>query len=76
MGFEVRRLIRLAVDRAFFAVREEVENTGKLGRIYNMVQHPTIGPPFLDETTVVDASITVSRARTKRVLTGGLVISA
>ena len=55
-GFEVRRLIRLAVDRAFFAVREEVENTGKLGRIYNMVQHPTIGPTFLDETTVVDAN--------------------
>ena len=32
-GFESRRLIRLAVDRAFVAVREEVENNGKLGRI-------------------------------------------
>jgi len=42
--------------RAFLTVREEVENTGKIGRIYNMVQHPTIGPPFLDETTVVDAN--------------------
>ena len=52
----VRRVIRLAVDRAFFTVCEEVENIGKLGRIYNMVQHPTIGPPFLDETTVVDSN--------------------
>ena len=52
----VRRVMRLAVDRAFFTVREEVENIGKLGRIYNMVQHPTIGPPFLDETTVVDSN--------------------
>ena len=55
-GFEVKRLIRLSAKHAFFTVREEVTNTNKLGRIYNMVQHPTIGPPFLDETTVVDAN--------------------
>ena len=55
-GFEVRRWLRLAKDRALLTVREEVENTGPLGRMYNMVQHPTIGPPFLDETTVVDAN--------------------
>ena len=55
-GLRVRRWIRLEEKRAFFTVREEVTNTGKLGRIYNMVQHPTIGPPFLDETTVVDAN--------------------
>ena len=55
-GFAVRRWLRLAKDRALLTVREEVENTGALGRMYNMVQHPTIGPPFLDETTVVDAN--------------------
>jgi len=55
-NFEVRRLIRLAEEAAFLTVREEIENKGKLGRIYNAVQHPTIGPPFLDETTVVDAN--------------------
>ena len=37
-------------------MREQVTNTNKLGRVYNMVQHPTIGPPFLDETTVIDAN--------------------
>ena len=39
-GFEVRRWLRLAKDRALLTVREEVENTGALGRMYNMVQHP------------------------------------
>ncbi len=55
-GFAVRRWLRLAKDRALLSVREEVQNTGALGRLYNMVQHPTIGPPFLDETTVVDSN--------------------
>lgn len=55
-GLEVRRRIALSAKEAFFTVREEVTNTGKLGRIYNMVQHPTIAPPFLDETTAVDAN--------------------
>ncbi len=55
-GFKVKRLIKLSDSDAFFTVREEVTNTNKLGRIYNMVQHPTIAPPFLDETTVVDAN--------------------
>ena len=53
-GMHVRRIVRLA--GAHFSVREEVTNNNALGRIYNMVQHPTIGPPFLDESTVVDAN--------------------
>ncbi|NKB66494.1 MAG: hypothetical protein GKR89_05495 [Candidatus Latescibacteria bacterium] len=55
-GLQVERSIRLAQKGAFFTVREEVTNTNPLGRVYNIVQHPTIGPPFLDETTVVDAN--------------------
>lgn len=55
-GLKVHRVIEMAADRALFVVREEVTNINKLGRIYNMVQHPTIGPPFLDESTVVDAN--------------------
>src|SRR5207237_1573042 len=37
-------------------VSETVTNLDKLGRIYNMVQHATIGPPFLDESTVVESN--------------------
>ena len=38
------------------AVREEITNENPLGRIFNAVQHPTIGPPFLDATTLVDCN--------------------
>ena len=56
-GFDVRRTVRLADGGvALFTVSETVTNRNKLGRVYNMVQHPTIGPPFLDESTVVDAN--------------------
>ncbi|MBZ5593303.1 MAG: hypothetical protein LAP39_13760 [Acidobacteriia bacterium] len=55
-GFEVTRRMRLSDNAALLRVSESVTNTGKLGRVYNMVQHPSIAPPFLDETTVVDAN--------------------
>jgi hypothetical protein len=55
-GLEVRRTVRLSETIAMFSVSETVINRNKLGRIYNMVQHATIGPPFLDETTVVDSN--------------------
>ncbi len=55
-GLKVSRSIRMAQDQAIFAVAEAVTNTRHLGRVYNIVQHPTIGPPFLDESTRVDAN--------------------
>ena len=55
-GLSVRRTIRMSEKEAVFSVREEIRNENALGRIYNMVQHPTVGPPFLDESTVVDCS--------------------
>ncbi|MEE3259245.1 MAG: hypothetical protein VX293_08540 [Candidatus Latescibacterota bacterium] len=55
-GLKVTRSIRMAENQAVFTVSEAVTNTRHLGRIYNIVQHPTIGPPFLDESTVVDAN--------------------
>jgi hypothetical protein len=55
-GLEVRRTVGLSQSAAVFTVSETVTNRNKLGRVYNMVQHATLGPPFLDETTVVDAN--------------------
>jgi hypothetical protein len=55
-GLSVRRIIRLSANQAVFTVREEVTNENPIGRIYNMVQHPTIAPPFLDENTLVDCN--------------------
>lgn len=54
-GLEVKRQIRMSETAALVVVREEVTNRNHLGRIFNMVQHPTIGPPFLDVRTQVDA---------------------
>ena len=54
--FSVRRSFRMSSKAAVFMVREEITNLNALGRIYNAVQHPTIGPPFLDESTVVDCN--------------------
>lgn len=53
-GLEVMR--RAKLTGAVLTVTESVTNRNKLGRPYNLVQHPTIGPPFLDETTLVDAN--------------------
>lgn len=55
-------MAKLAVKRTVHfegtaaVVTESVTNENPLGRVYNFVQHPTIAPPFLDETTVVDAN--------------------
>jgi hypothetical protein len=55
-GLEVRRTVRVATHAPVFTVVETVTNRNKLGRLYNMVQHPTIGPPFLDDSVVIDAN--------------------
>jgi hypothetical protein len=55
-GLEVKRTIELAAKGSWFKVTEEVTNRNQLGRIFNFVQHPSIGPPFLDETVVVDSN--------------------
>ena len=56
-GLSIRRTMRLAQEAAVLEVVETATNDNKLGRIYNLVQHPTIGAPFLDETTEVDANV-------------------
>jgi hypothetical protein len=55
-GLAVTRRARIHPSQALLMVTESVTNQNKLGRPYNMVQHPTIGPPFLDASVVVDAN--------------------
>ncbi len=55
-GLHVRRRARMIGDAAVLHVEETVTNKNKMGKVYNMVQHPTIGPPFLDEQTMVDSN--------------------
>ena len=53
---KVQRTMRLDENQAVLVVRKHVTNVGKLGRIYNMVQHPSIASPFLDPATIVDSN--------------------
>ncbi|MBL8294796.1 MAG: hypothetical protein JNN08_23325 [Bryobacterales bacterium] len=53
-NLEIHRTVNL--QGAIVSVTETVKNIGPLGRVYNLVQHPSIAPPFLDETTVVDSN--------------------
>ena len=55
-GLSVRRVVRMSRANLVFRVREEVTNENALGRIFNIVQHPTIAPPFLDEKTIVNCN--------------------
>lgn len=62
-GLAVERSVWLAPEGSWFQVRETVTNQNKLGRVYNMVQHPSIGPPFLDASVLVDSNAARGFAR-------------
>src|SRR4029079_13787763 len=55
-GLSVRRVIRMSRQDLTFNVREEITNDNALGRVFNIVQHPTIAPPFLDDKTIVNCN--------------------
>jgi hypothetical protein len=57
-GLKAERSIHMLETNQVVLVREFVTNTNPIGRIYNIVQHPTIGGPFLDESTIVDTNAT------------------
>ena len=53
-GLQLVRRIKLLEDSSVFKVTEEIKNLNKYGRMYNLVQHVTIAPPFLDKITLID----------------------
>jgi len=55
-GLALERTVKLADDAPVLLVKEVIRNVGRLGRLYNIVQHPSIAPPFLDESVVVDCN--------------------
>lgn len=52
----VRREMSLDPYNAIFFVRDSVFNTSTIGRLFNIVQHATIGTPFLSAKTIVDTN--------------------
>jgi len=55
-GLQIKRRLMLDDENAVFKVTEQVTNTNPLGRLYNMVQHPTLATPFLTASTVVNCN--------------------
>jgi hypothetical protein len=55
-GMTLKRTMSLSENAPVLTVREEITNINKLGRVYNIVQHVSIAPPFLDESVIVDCN--------------------
>jgi hypothetical protein len=53
-GLQMNRKIELSVDEPVYFVTEEIKNLNINGRIFNIVQHVSIAPPFLDKSTLFD----------------------
>ncbi len=47
-GLHVDRLMTLDKENAVFEVTENVTNVNPLGRLFNIVQHPTLGKPIFN----------------------------
>ncbi|HBU44630.1 MAG TPA: hypothetical protein DEB36_02545 [Porphyromonadaceae bacterium] len=53
-GLEITRQVSLSGEEPLFFVSEKIRNLNKYGRMFNLVQHVTVAPPFLDRTTLFD----------------------
>jgi len=51
---QLTRKIKLSDSYPVFFVTEEIKNLNTYGRMYNIVQHVSLAPPFLDKTTLFD----------------------
>ena len=55
-GLSLKRKIELSTLSSGYKVTDQVYNKNDLGRMYQVVQHPTIARPFLNENTMVDCN--------------------
>lgn len=57
-GMTVDREVKMIGDVPAFTVKETVTNENPHGRIFTLVQHATLGTPFISPQTIVDANAT------------------
>ncbi len=55
-GLQAERTLVLDKQQPVYVVKETVQNVDSLGRLYNMVQHPTLAAPFLSNDMIVDCN--------------------
>lgn len=53
-GLQLTRKVELSDDEPVFFVEEKIENLNEHGRMFNIVQHVTLAPPFLDSSVLFD----------------------
>jgi hypothetical protein len=53
-GLQLKRKIELSETEPVFKVTEEIKNLNRYGRMFNIVQHVSLAPPFLDASTLFD----------------------
>lgn len=58
-GLKLVRTLELDNHSPLYLVTEKVKNTNPLGRLYNMVQHPTLAAPFLNHNTRIQSNASV-----------------
>ncbi|CAN5560034.1 hypothetical protein BH10BAC2_BH10BAC2_33070 [soil metagenome] len=58
-GLQVERKMQMDNEGAVCHVTETITNINPLGRLYQLVQHPTIAAPFLDEATVINCNAAI-----------------
>jgi hypothetical protein len=58
-GLRVHRTIEMDAEHPVVAVEEVITNVQPLGRLFNIVQHPTLAHPFLDDTMIIDCNAAI-----------------
>ena len=52
----LKRSIILDEKQAVFKITDQITSHATVGRLFNVVQHVTVGPPFLSESTTIDCN--------------------
>lgn len=57
-GLNAQREIWFDKTNGVFKVTDDIESTLSVGRLFNVVQHATLGTPFLAESTLINSNAT------------------
>lgn len=55
-NLRITRTIGIPGEESVFKVNEKIENLNTGDKLYNIVQHVTIAPPFLDPSVIIDTN--------------------
>jgi hypothetical protein len=57
MKLKIDRTIHFDKNEAVYQVTDKISNPNAIKQVFNLVQHVTLGAPFLDSTTIVDTKV-------------------